>query len=52
MGVFSTEKRFGENSKILSIRIPESQYQSIKTIIKEHIDNFREDNLQKMEEEV
>ncbi len=49
MGVYSTEKKFGENSKILSIRIPESEFESIKTTIKEYIDNFRENNLKKIE---
>lgn len=50
-----TEKRpedkiFGKNmTKVLSIRIPEDQYESILAVVKEYVNNFREDNVKKIE---
>lgn len=49
MGVYSIEKRFGEKSKVFSIRVPESQFETIKEIVYDFINNFREDNPKKIE---
>lgn len=43
------EKKFGENTRVLSIRIPESQFETIREIVYDFINNFREDNPKKIE---
>ncbi|GAJ05090.1 unnamed protein product [marine sediment metagenome] len=43
------EKKFGENTRVLSIRIPESQFEYIKTNINDFVDNYTENNPQKIE---
>ncbi len=40
------EKKFGENTRVLSIRIPESQFETIKKIVYNFIDSYSKDNLQ------
>lgn len=39
-------KKFNEKSKVLGVRVPESQYETIKVIVNDFVDNFREDNPQ------
>jgi len=46
MGVYSIEKKFKEKSKVFSIRVPESQFEPIKEIVYDFIDNYSNDNLQ------
>jgi len=45
MGVYSIEKKFKEKSKVFSIRVPESQFEPIKEIVYEFIDNYSKENL-------
>lgn len=49
MGVYSIEKRFGEKSRVFSIRVPKSQFETIKEIVYKFINNYREDNPKKIE---
>lgn len=46
MGVYGIEKKFGEKSKVFSIRVPESQFETIKEIVYDFIDCYNKDNLQ------
>ena len=42
-------KRFNENSRVLSVRVPESQYTDIKNIVYKFIDDFTKDKSNNIE---